>query len=360
MNLVLVTKFGLDNFSFISMMLLIVLLFCIFCTYYAGCLSLEHKNKKFFCVAIFIICSFALRGLVNVKWNNDYYLYYDFQIFHKPSTFLSYLFNEPYLYSVYAFFNFFLDDKKGIFLAMYWFNFLLTTLFFLWLLFRSDVAAFKKMLLFVMHYFLFGYVLLRNAPAYMLFTMFYYYTFREKKFKWVLLTPLMHISSCLLLITYFHKWNYYFKMLLVLPIIVLSAYFILKPFLIEISAFESIFSKIEIYSQGMQSVGYMHVLFFLCIFALVGLGIVFYSKKMLHPILVTTFLFYSLTFFINPVVAHRFSPYLLFALLLFPFDTIKNHEKTVVVIDRITIFLFPMFVYFLLHSHRVEGLEDFL
>ena len=83
----------------------------------------------------------------------------------------------------------------------------------------------------------------------------------------------------------------------------------------------------------------------------------FYKYKMLHPILITTLLFYTITFFINPIVAHRFSPYVFFALLLFPFDKIKN-EKMVLLVNKLTIVLFPIFVYSLFNAHRTESFRD--
>ncbi|WP_157492754.1 hypothetical protein [Flavobacterium sp. TAB 87] len=313
----------------------------------------------FIFVGVFIVSSLVLRTMIKFELSNDYFLYYNFEIFHQPSGFLSYLINEPYLFAVYSFFNCLLEDKTTVFSAMFWFNFLLSTAFFVWLIFRNDIEAWKKILLFVVHYFLFGYVLLRNGPSYILFAVFFHYTFRDQKFNWVLLTPFMHISSSLMLITYLHKWKHYFKMLLALPIIAFLFYLILKHFLSEIVAFDSIRSKVEIYSQGMPLIGFMHILFFLCIAGLVGLGFIIYKRKMLHPILVTTFIFYCVTFFINPIVAHRFSPYLLFALLLFPFDKIKN-DKAVLTINRLSVLLFPMFVYFLYQTHRVATFEDFL
>ncbi|SHG26981.1 hypothetical protein SAMN05444396_10717 [Flavobacterium segetis] len=335
---------------------IIVALIVTFLSYYFAALSNLHSRKFTIYVLGFIVSSAILRWIIDVELNNDYYYYFDFQIFHKPTSFLSYLLNEPYLYSVYAFFTLFIDSKKDVFLAMYWFNFSISTLFFIWLLFRNDIEKWKKIVLFSIHYFLFSYGVLRNAPAYILFAMYFYYTFRNQKFNWVLLTPIMHISSLLVLVTYFHKWRHYFKMLILIPLFLVVTFVILRPSLEKITAFSSILSKIDIYSQGIPTVGFLHILFFMFIFFLIGLGFYFYRSKMLHPILITTMLFYGVTFFINPVVAHRFSPYILFALLLFPFDKMKN-EKIVFIMNRLTILLFPLFVYSLFSAHRTEGFK---
>ena len=329
-----------------------------FLSYYFACLVSADSNQKIVYISLFVVFSIALRLVLDVTLNNDYYFYYSFGIFHKPTGFLSYLLNEPYLYSIYAFFTLFLEAKKEVFLAMYWFNFLIATLFFIWLLYRKDVEMWKKMILFVFHYFLFGFVLLRNAPAYMLFAMYFYYTFRDKKFNWVLITPWMHISSCLLLVTYFHKWKNYYKAVAVVSLFIGAFFLILKPFLSSIDAFKSIVSKIDIYSQGMPVVGFMHVLFFMFISGLFLTGFLLYKKKMLHPILVTTMLFYGISFFINPVVAHRFSPYVIFALLIYPFEEISNN-KIVVLLNKFSILLFPVFIYLLHIAHRKQMFVDF-
>lgn len=328
-----------------------------FLSYYFACLAATNSNQKIVYTSLFVVFSVALRVVLDVTLNNDYYYYYSFGIFHKPTGFLSYLLNEPYLYSIYAFFTLFLEAKKEVFLAMYWFNFLIATLFFIWLVYRKDVEMWKKMILFVFHYFGFGFVVLRNGPAYMLFAMYFYYAFRDKKFNWVLITPWMHISSYVMLVTYFHKWKNYFKALLVASAFIGVFFLLMKPFLASIDAFKSIVSKIDIYSQGMQVVGFMHVVFFLFICSLFSAGFLLYKKKMLHPILVTTMLFYGITFFINPIVAHRFSPYVIFALLLYPFEEISNN-KIVLLLNKFSILLFPIFIYTLHIAHKNKLFVD--
>lgn len=303
---------------------------------------------------VFILCfisfSTLLRSFIDFNLNNDYFLYYKFEIFHKPTSFLSYLLNEPYLYSLYAFLTFFIENKEDIFKSLYWFNFLVSSAFFIWLLYREDLEVWKKMLLFTLYYFLFSFVLLRNAPVYILFAIYFYYTFRDKKFNYILLTPLMHVSSLLILTTYFYKSKKYTKVLLIAPIFIILLFIIAKPFLSTIPAFDSILSKIEIYSAGMAVIGFIHILFFLFICLLVFLGFCYYKSQMLHPILLTLIFFYIVTFFINPIAAHRLSPYLLFALLLYPFKEIHN-PKIVLIINRLTVTFFPIFLYSLINTH---------
>ena len=339
------------------MILILSLILLIFGSYYLASLSITNSRKRMVYLGCFLLSSCYLRLLLDANLNNDYYYYFDFQIFHKPTSFLSFWLNEPYLYGVYAFFSLLFEAKKDVFLGMYWFNFVITTIFFIWLLYRKDVEMWKKMFLFVLHYFLFAFVVLRNGPAYMLFAMYFYYTFRDRKFNWVLLTPLMHISSSLVLINYFHKWKYYFKMLLAAILFIGIFAFISKPLLTSIDAFKSILSKIDIYSRGMPEIGLLHILFFIFIFGLLGAGFVIYKRQLLHPIIITTALFYGITFFINPIVAHRFSPYIIFALLLFPVDTTIIGKK-IFLLNRLTILLLPLFLYSLFNAHRTESFRQ--
>lgn len=332
------------------MKILVLVSLLTFLSYYFACLQVENNKKKIF-IFFFIIFSVILRSILHTNLNNDYYLYYDFRIFHKPNGFLSFLLNEPYLYSVYSFFNIFLESKVNVFLGIYWFNFLISSIFFIWILTRNDIEMIKKMILFTFHYFIFGFVVLRNGPAYILFAIYFYHAFRDKKFNWVLITPLMHISSSLMLVTYFYKLKNYYKILVLIPIVIISFFLIFKTYLRNIGAFDSILSKIDIYSQGMVVIGFMHKVFFVLIWILVIIGFVLYKKKMLHPIIITTLFIYSISFFINPVVAHRFSPYLFFALLLGPFVTTKN-EKMLALCNRLSILLFPIFLYTLFLTHK--------
>ena len=330
----------------------------VFLMYYIACSATLSSRKQKIGIICFLIASVVLRTLVPTNLNNDYYYYYKFDIFHKPSSLLSYLINEPYLYSVYAFFSLFTEVKKDIFQAMYWFNFLIDTAFFIWLILRKDVEIWKKMLLFTLHYFVFGYVLLRNGPSYILFSLFFYYAFRDKKLNWVWITPLLHISSCLMLVTYFHKWRHYFKALLFALIIVFLSFLVLKPYLVSIHEFDRILSKITIYSEGIPFNSIMHMSFFVFIIVLTSLSFLLYGKKMLDPILVTTIFFYVCTFFISPIVAHRFSPYVLFAMLFFPFEEI-DYSKMIGVLNRFSILLLPIFIYTLFNTHKTKLYMEF-
>ncbi|KIA99818.1 hypothetical protein OA93_03115 [Flavobacterium sp. KMS] len=335
------------------MILVFSALFLTFLSYYFGCLTCLDSKKNILFILCFIISSIALRLIIHVSLNNDYLLYYNFQIFQKPNSFFSFLLNEPYLYSVYSVSNFFLDSKENVFLGVYWFNWLISSFFFVWLIRRIDVEAWKKMILFVCYYFILTFVLLRNGPAYILFALYFYYSFRKKNFNWILITPFMHISSCLLLVTFLHKSKYYFSVLVFIFSSIFFFYFFMSPFLLHIGAFESILNKISFYLKGISDIGIMHKIFFMLISFLIITGFVFYKKKMLHPILMTTVFIYMASYYINPIVAFRFSLYVIFALLLYPFNSVIN-DKKLRLINSLTIFLFPIFVFAMLKTHDTE------
>ncbi|EJL66744.1 hypothetical protein PMI10_00322 [Flavobacterium sp. CF136] len=332
------------------MIILLITLLFTFLSYYFASFDYEDLKWKILSISCFIASSFALRLVLQTNLNNDYLLYYNFQIFHKPYGFLSYLLNEPYLYLVYTLFSYFIDAKETVFQCMYWFNYLIATSFFVWLLIKKDVEMWKKMVLFVCHYFLFAYVVLRNGPSYILFAMYFYYSSRNKKFNWILITPFMHISSCLLLVTYIHKWKYYFFVLFFLFLFIFTFFLLMTPFLLNIGYFNSILSKIATYSQEIKMIKIMHIIYFLFIILLSSMGGVIYKRKMLHPILLTPLLFYVIAFYINPILAHRFSPYVLFSFLLFPFNSVITDQKLKKV-NQLTILFFPIFVYTLFNTH---------
>ena len=334
------------------MTVILLFTFLTFLFYYLGSFDSANTSYKRLFVICFVIASFVLRYVIDPQWNNDYDLYFNFKIFQEPKNILSIFIGEPYLYLEYACFNFFFNDKEIVFLSMYWFTFLISTFFFVWLLTRKDIEMWKKMFLFTCYYFFFAFVLLRNGPAYILFAYYLYYTFREKKFYWVVLTPLMHLSSWVLLITLFHKKKNYFAFCALLVFLTVISFFFLFPVLSEKDTFDKIVFKINAYSSGMAVIGIMHKLYFLLITTLVLIGSLLYKKKMLHPIIVTTLVFYYLGFFINPVVGFRFSPFVFLALFLFNFDDFNN-GKVVKILNYSSILLLPCFLYALFHTHHL-------
>lgn len=332
-------------------MILLIVAFLTFLFYYLACFDFTNSKKKLWFIICFIVSSFLLRAVIDPTLNNDFYLYFNFKIFHKPTDFLSYLVREPYLYLVYSFFDIFSDDKEVVFSCLYWFNYLITTIFFVWLVKRKDVEVWKKMLIFSFFYFFFAFVLLRNGPVYLLFALCFYYNFRDLKFNYVLLTPFMHISAIAVLIVYFHKWKNYYLFFVVFCILGPMGFIIFHPYLLKVDAFQTVALKIDYFSSNNAEIGMMHWLFFAFISILFLLAAKLYRKQLLHPIIISSAFFYYVTYFINPIMAFRFSPYVLFALLFFNVDILK--KQIVRILNLLSVFLFVIFLFILYHTHHL-------
>jgi len=332
------------------MILIILFTFLLFMFYFLASFNTLKSDHRIMFISMFVLSSVVLRCLINPEINKDYDGYFNFNNFFEPKDFLSFFFTEPYLYFVYKFFTFFSSDPVSVFLGIYWFNLLLTNIFFIWLVTRKDIAIWKKTVLFTFYYFLFAFVLLRNGPVYILFACFFYYGYRNKNFKVVLLAPFMHISSLAIMITVFHKRKKYLLILSFLLLIVSVMLFFLMPIFNDILAFEKSLNKINTYSEDMEVVSVFHKLYFIFITLVVFTTFWIYKKKAFNPILLTTVGFYYLFFFLNPVVGFRFTPYVFFGILLFNFDGVYNNQ-IVKILNIVAVLLFPYFLFTLFDTH---------
>lgn len=111
--------------------------------------------------------------------------------------------------------------------------------------------------------------------------------------------------------------------MVIISIFGLIFFCVLRPYLQSIDVFRYVLVKINDYSTASVVIGYIHWLFFAFISILLLLGGTLYKKKMLHPFIVTTAIFYYVSYFVNPIVAFRFTPYILFALLFLNVGTLK-------------------------------------
>lgn len=326
---------------------------CLFVAYYIASFNTFKIRHKYFFVIIYLIFSIVNRTTIPMELNKDYYGYFDLHNFDDKDDFVSFLFSEPYLYIIYKFFSLFTLDKKIVFDLIYWFNFLITNIFFVWLLTRYDISVWKKVTLFAFYYFLFAFVLLRNAPVYMIFACFFYYSYRDKKFYNIVLTPFMHLSALSLIITIFNKNKYYYKVLFFILLILLPALLIyILPLLSSLLALQNSINKIDSYSAEMLSIGFFHRIYFVFVsIALAGAFFV-YKSKAFNPILVTTAVLYYTSFFINPVLGYRFSPYVFMALLLFSFKD-EFSPKWIKFSDYASFLLLPYFIFTLIDTHHL-------
>lgn len=307
---------------------IITFLVFIFLFYFLASFNSTNANHRIIFIGLFFLSTLILRSLIDPELNKDYFGYFDLHDFKIPESFLSFLLGEPYLKIIYAFFSLFTDEKAKIFTCIYWLNLLIANSFFVWLLTRTDVQMWKKVILFSFFYFLFAFVLIRNTPAYILFAVYFYYSFRKLKFNAVLLTPFIHISSVAVLGTYFHKKKNYFLLFILFSIIVASLLLFILPSINNVFAIELTVSKVNAYSAEMEEVSIFHKVYFVFISSVVIFTALVYKKQVLHPIIVTAVFLYYATFTINPIMGFRFVPFLLFSIFLFNYNGAYNKEHT--------------------------------
>jgi hypothetical protein len=325
----------------------------VFISYYLSSLNSVKFEYKVVFIFGFLFFGTVLRAIINPELNNDYYGYFDIHNFENPENFLTFIFSEPYLLIVFKFFSLFSTNKQIIFLEIYWFNFIITNVFFLWLATRKDIVLWKKILIFVFYYILFGFVLLRNGPVYMLFACFFYYSFRNRNYIKILITPFMHMSAMALIILLFHKRKYYLKILffVILGMIPIFIFFVM-PVLSEVEAIKSSMSKVDSYSEELESVSIFHKVGLLFTTIIVLIAIFVYKKKAMNSIFITTILFYYITYLINPIMGFRFSPYLFLSILLFNFEG-SYSTRLLRNLNIMSFLLIPYFIFTLYNSHTL-------
>ncbi|OXA80190.1 hypothetical protein B0A56_07210 [Flavobacterium columnare NBRC 100251 = ATCC 23463] len=320
----------------------ILLVVLVFVSYYFLCF-LEVKKLKLLVLPFFIVSSIVLRLNIDITLNKDYYGYYYGYSLSDFNNIFDYFLKEPYLYIQYSFLKYLNFDHDFIFVCVYGINFILVSVFFIWLAFLNDLSAWRKNILFTLYYFLFGYVLLRNGPSYAIFSYFIYYSIREiKKSRLIFLTPFMHISSVLPLGLYFSDSKRYFKILFLFSILASLIIIFILPYVESNPAFDKIFTKASTYSEELEEISIFHYIYFGFMFSVFILQLFFLRKKVYNPFLITTFIIYLLGFFVNPVVGFRLSPYFLISSLFYKVENYKN-------LDRIlNIFSFFLVLYFIL------------
>jgi hypothetical protein len=322
----------------------------IFLFYFLASFNTSNAKNRLVFIGLFLLSTFILRLLINPELNKDYFGYFDLHDFQISKNFLSFLLGELYLKLVYTFLNLFTNDKALLFLVIYWFNLLISNAFFVWILTRRDVQMWKKIILFSFFYFLFAFVLIRNSLAYILFAMYFYYSFRKIKFNFVLFTPFIHISSIAVLITYFHNKKNYYVLFMLFSVTAALLLLSVLPNIANSFAIEMTMSKVIAYSAEMEVVSVFHKVYFIFISSAVFITAIVYQKQVLHPIIVTAILLYYISFAVNPIVGFRFAPYLLFSILFFNYSGTYNKEFTRI-FNISSFLLIPYFIYTLIDTH---------
>jgi hypothetical protein len=334
------------------MILTITIIIFLFIIYYLLCQNHIEFNYKLIYLFFFIIFSIILRINIPTELNKDFAGYAELYNFENPENLVSFLISEPYLYILYKFFELFTLNKRIIIESIYWFNLFISLYFYIWLAFRKDVNLWKKVVIFVLYYFLSSYVVLRNAPVYFIYSYFFYYGFRSLKYKKIIFTPLMHVSSLPLLLLIFYKSKRYYKYLfsalvIFIPILII----IVLPIIDNVEAIRSSLDKADSYAEGMTEIGIFHKIYFCFISVIFIVSWINYKEKVFHPLIITTFIIYYISYFINPVIGFRFSPYVIFTILLNNFKSNYNLPIITKVMNLVTILLLPYFIFTFIDTH---------
>ena len=336
------------------MTLPIILISSLYFNYYFLCQNhIKYQNKVFYLI-LFIFLSIVLRLLIPTDINKDYIGYYELYNYDNPENILSFLISEPYLFIIYKFFELFTSNKRIIIECIYWFNLLISVYFYIWLAFKKDIELWKKVVIFVFYYFLTSYIVLRNAPVYFIYSYFFYYSFRALKYRKIFLSPFMHLSSVPFLLLLFYKSKNYFKYLFLALILFIPILFIVVfPIIDSIEELQKSLNKVDAYTEGGSEVGVFHKIYFCFITLLFIISWLNIKKKLFHPIIITTFIIYYISFFINPVIGFRFSPYIILVLLLNNFEGKYNFPALTKDLNLIIILLLPYFIFTFIDTHHL-------
>lgn len=332
----------------------IILITFLFFSYYFLCQNhIKYENKMFYLI-LFIFFSIVLRLLIPININKDYIGYYELYNYDKPENILSFLTSEPYLFIIYKFFELFTSNKINIIESIYWFNLLISLYFYIWLASKKDIELWKKVVIFVFYYFLTSYVVLRNAPVYYIYSYFFYFSFRSINYRKIILSPFIHLSSVPLLILSFYKSKKYFKYLFLVLLIFIPIFIVIVfPIINSIVELKFFLNKVDDYAEGMSEVSVFHKIYFCFITGLLIITWFNIKEKLFHPLIFTTFFIYYITFFINPVIGFRFSPYVIFALLLNNFKGNYNFPGLNKVFNFLIILLLPYFIFTYIDTHHI-------
>jgi len=164
----------------------------------------------------------------------------------------------------------------------------------------------------------------------------------------------MHLSSAPFLLLLFYKSKNYFKYLFLALILFIPILFIVVlPIIDSIEELQQSLNKVDAYTEGGSEVGVFHKIYFCFITLLFIFSWLNIKKKLFHPIIITTFIIYYISFFINPVIGFRFSPYIILVLLLNNFEGKYNFPALTKVLNLIIILLLPYFIFTFIDTHHL-------
>ena len=304
------------------------LLFCVY--FLLG--YFKDRNVKISYAILFVILSFVLKFSIDVTKTADYDSYLHIIAIDTSAFSLKSLFTEPYFFQLGSWFLKYYSAEHSL-AFFYEFSFIFSTIFFIWLAFLKNVSTFNKVVIFSLYYSFFAYIILRNAPAYMLSAVCFYYLHKNKYLKITVLSFLLHLSSLPTIIFSFLKNKSGDKKLIILCLLYALSFHML----VRIELF-GIYEKFLVYaSLKNPSQGIFHQMYFY-FFIIFNIYLLFVKKEIIYNytylLLFTTYIILNYT---NSVMGYRFSVYLVLYLMINP-NMIYNENSR----PRL-LFLLPVF-----------------
>ena len=105
------------------------------------------------------------------------------------------------------------------------------------------------------------------------------------------------------------------------------------------------------YLEEMEDISLSHQIFFGFISCILLLSWIFFRKQIFHPIIITTFLIYYFSYFINPIIGFRYSPYVILSILLTNFESKYEIKSLTEILNTVILVLLPYFLYTYFDTH---------
>ena len=283
----------------------------------------ENKEFKYFISLIFLVFSFFLFFLIDFSKLPDYQQYYNVIGIRDSEISIKTLFTEPYYFELVNVFNKRYSSEISI-RIFYFINTFITTFFFIWISFNKKAAPWKNVLLYSLFYYLFSFILLRNTPSYILTGILFYFLQKNIFVKTTILSFLCHLSSLpVLFFSFFKNKKADFKLLIIVVI-----YFLVFNLLTQLEIF-GIYNKLTIYQDDKEyGQNIFHKLYFI-LFLIFNLYMYLKYKSIIdNYTYILIFFTYLILQSIGPVMAYRFSIYIILYIFLSDKFSPKKNDNT--------------------------------
>jgi hypothetical protein len=301
------------NNSYLSIILSIdSILFLMVVVSYYFLLKVQAKNKKFLFLILFVFLSIVFKSLVPLVEIRDYFTYTRVlsDNGYKPIRLLDLLIEPYFKFISKNLLHWF--SIPSVLEIYYYFLFVAGISFFTWLAFVKDITLWRKYLIFNLFFILFSFILLRNAIAYMIIALFFYYMSKGRFVYSFFSAVFFHITTIpVLLLSFFRnkKLNFY-----IVPIVV---FIILLFFFIFYTESSFFYLKYKDFKKNSALYNYtIHNVVFYVSLSIFILYIYSFKNILLNYHYVLLLVIYIVLFYFNAVMGFRFSFYIFLYLLM--------------------------------------------